>query len=105
MTLWNVLLAMCFFSPFCGAVVEANFHNAGLRGYTIAAALGIPFGVGFAWAMWATSRKVTQIAAGLTSQSKKEWLFRALLAAEILWKALGFIVGLVLYPSLMRVPI
>jgi len=49
--LWDMLLALCLFSPFCGAAVEVNYHNAGLRGYAIAAALVIPLGVGFAWAI------------------------------------------------------
>jgi hypothetical protein len=104
MTLWNVLLAMCFFSPFCGAAVEANYHHAGLRGYLIAVGLGIPLGAVFAWGMWIAGGKVTQSAAALITHSKKEWLFRALLAVDVLWIALGLTAGLVLYSFVMKVP-
>ena len=55
MTIWHFLLSVCLFSPLSASMVEAHLPHAGLTGYAIAVAMGLPLGIALAGIMWITS--------------------------------------------------
>ena len=103
MTLWNLLVSVCFFSAVAGALQTTKLAGLGLGGYTLAIVTGLIIGSCCAWAMWNAGRIVENRASKLASESTQRWCFRALYLTAILWCCLSTILGIWTTPLLIRV--
>jgi len=84
LTLWTLLNAICFFIPVVAAIEEAKAARAGLGGYALAIAIGLALGGGCALAMWTVGRRVGS-ALQAYPEPRREWYFRVLYSAALLW--------------------
>ena len=102
MTIWHFLLSVCLFSPLSSSMVEAHHSHAGLTGYAIAFAMGLPLGIALAWMMWIASKHAMARILVFASPSASEWLARLLFATQCLWIAMGLTLGSRLFPVLLQ---
>ena len=92
MTLWDLLIAVCFAMPLASSIVTAKHSKMGFGGHALATAIGLALGVCCARTMWTVGDKV---AARIKrqSESRQEWYFRALYFTAVLWVAFAFCLG------------
>jgi hypothetical protein len=91
-TLWDLLIALCFAMPIGGALASAKLAKTGFVGYALSVAVGLVLGLLLAWIM----RTVGKIIAARIKQSPRspeERYFRVLYFAAMLWIALGLFLG------------
>jgi hypothetical protein len=60
MTLTELLIAICFFTPLGSAYGSASRMKVGFGGHVLAVVIGLAIGVGFAWTMWLSVPKVAK---------------------------------------------
>ena len=99
MTLWHLLVGMCFATPFVAAFDTATKAKAGLGGYALALALALVMGAGFGWLLWTTGGAVGE-RIQQRSSSLQAWYFRALYFSAVVWIV---VVGLVAQQTLSTV--
>ena len=101
MTLFHLLLAICFFAPLEGAVVSATLARARFGGYTIAIVAGLVLGFGCAWAMF---RVGMMVVAKLEFQpeQRKKWYAGAFLFSTLIWKVFSVFLGMWSSSTLLR---
>ena len=92
MTLWHLLRAACFLMPTVAALVSAKHAEVGFGGYTLTLTIAVVLGVGSAWTMEVAARAVAT-RSERHSASLREWYFRALYFAAVLWILFTGIVG------------
>src|SRR5258707_99239 len=92
MTLWGLLLALCFGMPVGGALASPGLARAGLRGYVAAIAGGLVLGTCCAWTMEAVGATVRR---RIEKQpvSLRERYYRALYFVAMLWIMLAGLLG------------
>lgn len=84
MSLWHILVAICFLTPVVAALGMATDAKKGFLGYAIAVALGLVMGVISTRLMWASGKIVGEWITR-RSESLQEWYFRALYFAAVIW--------------------
>jgi hypothetical protein len=92
MTLWLLLILICFVMPIAGALTSAELARVGFGGYALAIVIGLAVGTGCAWTMWT----VGGIAVARTkrhSVSLQEWCARAAYFAAVLWIVVAGLLG------------
>jgi hypothetical protein len=57
-SLWDLLIAVCFVMPLAGGLAEAKLSKAGFGGYALVVAAGLALGLCFAWTMWTAGKFV-----------------------------------------------
>jgi hypothetical protein len=96
MTLWGLMMALCFTMRVALALETAARAKVGFGGYALALTIGVALGVGCAWAMWAVGKIIythLQRPHWEHREPLKEWLSRALYFAAILWILFAGILG------------
>jgi hypothetical protein len=83
-SLWHLLLLICFVAPIGGALASAKLAKVGFGGYALATTLGLGLGVCCAWIMKAVGAAVAA-RTERKSESLQERYFRALYIAAMLW--------------------
>jgi hypothetical protein len=78
--------------PVAGAVASAKLAKVGFRGYALAVTVGLALGVGSARTMWTVGNNVAARMKG-DPGSLKEWYFRTLYFAAMLWILVALFLG------------
>jgi hypothetical protein len=92
MTLWHLLVGICFAMPIMAAIDTARQAKVHIVGYVLAITIALVMGSGFAWIMWATGRAVgTKIEQ--RSVLWQKWCFRGLYFAALLWIVVAGVVA------------
>jgi hypothetical protein len=84
MSVWHLLLGICFGMPIMAAFDVAKRANAGIPGYILALAIALLMGAVFAWIMWA-SGKAIGVKIQQRSPTRREWYFRGLYLGAVVW--------------------
>jgi hypothetical protein len=92
LTLWDLLMALCFVMPLAGAFAEAKVSKAGFGGYALAVTVGLRLGLCFAWSMWAVGKIFVARMKGtpVPTQERYAW---ALYFAAVVWIVFGLFLG------------
>ena len=89
MTLWQLLILICFGAGVGGALGEAGHAKAGFGGYALATTVGVVVGIGSAWTMWITHKIVVTSLMRRPdwkdASSQQEWSLRALYFSKFVW--------------------
>ena len=93
MTLWHLLVGICFGMPIPFALQSAGEAKVGFGGYALAITIGLAVGVSCAWTMWISGKTAGNRISKLDSESLKHWCFRALYASSIFWIFLSAVLG------------
>jgi hypothetical protein len=103
-TLWQLLILICFAIPIGGALASAKLAMVGVGGYALAVTVGLAVGACCAWAMWTTHKiVVTNLQRHPDwEHSMSEWYFRAFYFAKMLWIAVALFLGAWLSSLLLR---
>ena len=102
MTLWSLLVALCFVMPLSGALASAKLLRVGLRGYAFSVLVGLLLGIGCAWIM----QRVGSLFyarlkhCGVFSQER---YFRLLYLGALVWIAFALFLGNWVTSPLLRV--
>jgi hypothetical protein len=91
-TLWALLLALCFAMPIAGALAAAKSAKVGFGGYALAITVGVALGAFCAWTMHTVGAVVHAHTQG-ESVPLKERYARALYFAAMLWIILALFIG------------
>jgi hypothetical protein len=91
-TLWHLLMAVCFVMPLAGALAGAKLSKAGFGGYALVVTVGLALGLCFAWTMWTVGKIVAAHTKGKPVPAQ-EWYARALYFGAALWIPLGLFLG------------
>jgi len=91
-SLWDLLLLLCFTMPIAGALLPAHSAKVGFNGYTVAIVVGVALGLGCSWSMRTIGKKIS-VSTRPYSASRREGYFRALYFAGVLWIAFAFFLG------------
>ena len=84
MTLFHLLLGICFLMPTGAALDVAKAAKAGLAGYILAIAMALVMGFVFAWTLYASSKMIWMKTLERSSPFK-EWCARGLYFAAVIW--------------------
>ena len=84
MTLFHLLLGICFSVPSFAALDLAKAARAGLAGYILAIAIALVMGFVLAWTLYASNKMVWMKTLDRSS-SFKEWCARGLYFAAVIW--------------------
>ena len=100
-SLWDLLLVICFAMPIGGALSSASIRKVGFGGYALAITLGLALGACCAWAMRTVGATV---AAHIQRHpvSLHDRYFRALYFAAMLWIILTLFLGGWVSSALLR---
>lgn len=85
MTLWDLLLAICFFTTVAVSYSAASQARVGLGGHALALVIGSAIGACAVWVLFQLAAIVAPRVAKLSSKSKQEWLLSILYLFAILW--------------------
>jgi len=94
--LCTMLICTCFVIPIIGALASARDAKVGFVGYALAVTVGLVVGLGCAWLMWASGEVVVKYLerpGRKYSESMREWCFRVLYLAALLWIVPTGIIG------------
>ena len=94
-TLWQLLVLICFAAPIGPALASASLSGSGPGGYVIAVGAGVLVGLCCAWAMWVTHGIVrrTLQRRGDYNVVIVEWQHRAFYLAKVVWIVVAAILG------------
>jgi hypothetical protein len=101
MTMWHLLLAMCFVVPIAIVFDELKSTGAGLILYLLCLPLSVVLACGLVVLNWKSMKLIRQLADGC---SDRMWILVgvAMLAVEFAWMILGGIAGYALCRALIR---
>ena len=106
MTLWQLLILICFGAPVGTSLALAEQVKAGIRGYALAVAVGLTVGWLCAWTMWKVHKVVvTNLPRCLNDEhlrSHRGWYFGVFYFTKILWILVAGILGYWLPLVLLR---
>jgi hypothetical protein len=92
MTLWSLLIAMCFVMPLSCTLASAKLLRVGLRGYAFSVFIGLLLGFGCAWIM----HKVGSLVYARLKKSDvsvQERYFRMLYFGAMVWIVFALFLG------------
>jgi hypothetical protein len=93
-TLWQLLIGVCFATTVGGAVGSARAVNAAATGYGVAITIVVAIGTVFSWAMWKRPKAVVPRVLRLDERDPiSDWCFRAFYASTFIWIAFALLVG------------
>jgi ABC-type nickel/cobalt efflux system permease component RcnA len=101
MTLWHLLISICFVLPITCALGSAERAKVGYSGYALALSIGLALAVLSTWAMWTVGKTVAS-RRKMQSVSLGERYARMLYLAAILWIMFVGFLGLWLPSALFR---
>lgn len=101
MSLWDLLIAICFAMPIGGALASAKIAKVGFGGYSLSITMGLVVGVGCAWTMQ-TIGKTVVLHIRRHPESEHERYFRTLYFAAMLWMVFALFLGEWLSLALLR---
>jgi hypothetical protein len=102
MSIWDLLLGVCFFISVVGSWSAAKAVGSGPAGYALAVITGGLIGGACAWAMWRVGDAVGNRAPKMQPEPKRLWYIRALYCSSVLWIALSGTLGRILTGLLLR---
>ena len=104
MTLWQLLILLCFVMPIGGALGPAKVAKVGFVGYMLAIMVGLAVGASSAWMMWIMHKVVSRNLQQRPDevQSVSEWYFRGFYLSKILWIVISSLLGAWLSSLLLR---
>jgi len=100
-TLYELLIAICFFIAAESAYMSASHLKLGFWGHALAVVLGIVIGFGFAWAIWASMFKLGKWICRIPASFQAVCNF-GVLAVMGVWIIASGIVGYVLPSAVLR---
>jgi hypothetical protein len=103
MTVWDLLVSMCFFIATVGSIHAAKAARVGASGYLMAILAGVVIGAGCAFAMWKYGGAIGRRASESTSESSKKWRFRLLYLSSVGWMAISGTLGAAFSAALLRI--
>jgi cation transport ATPase len=101
MTLWDLLIGICFAVPIGGALESARSAKAGLCGYALAITVGIALGACCAWTMRTVGGTVYAHIERY-SESLQERYCRVLYFAAMVWIVIVVFLGKWVSSALLR---
>ena len=102
MSLWDLLMGLCFAMPIAGGYASAKFVRAGFLGYLVVVTMGLALGFGCAYLMRQAGQIVGNPRQG-DSVPPSEWQFRALYFAAMAWIVLSLFIGAWISSALLRI--
>ena len=84
MTLWQLLMAMCFATPIMGMIASAQKANLRPLSWVIAVAAAAAVGLACALVIWASGRMLAQRVHAYTAKQEL-WMSRGLYLGGVLW--------------------
>jgi hypothetical protein len=103
-TLWQLLIFICFWMPIGGAIASARHAKVGPGGYALAMTVGLAVGACCAWTMWimhkAFATNLRQRPDWQHAMSK--WYFRTFYFSKILWIGFALLLGAWLSSAVLR---
>jgi len=102
MTLWHLLVGLCFVMPIGFALQSANASGLGTSGYIYSGALGLLVGLLFAWVMWVFGKAIWTRTGESTPPRRSLYMITTLFAA-IGWIALSGMCGEWMSSSMLRI--
>ena len=102
MSLWDLLVSICFFIAPVGAVDSAKHAGSSFEAYGIAIVTGVGIGALCALGMWSAGRTAGTRILKLDSESLRQWSYRALYGSSIFWIFLSAVLGRSTSSSLLR---
>jgi hypothetical protein len=91
-SLWDLLIALCWAMPVAGALASARLARVGFFGYALTLVAGLVLGLGCAYIL-RTAGKTAVDGWGGNSTSTQEWYFRALYFVAVMWIVLALFLG------------
>jgi hypothetical protein len=101
-TLWHLLLSVCFFISFVGALDSAKLAKASYGGYALAIITGLAVGACCVSGMWYLGKIAVSRISTLEPGRLQRWSYRAVFFSAIFWIALAAILGRLLTSTLIR---
>ena len=102
MSIWDLLLGICFFISVVGSWDAAKIAGSGPAPYVLAVFIGGVLGGACAWGMWRVGEAVGNRASRMQSDQGRVWYFRALYCSSVLWIALSASLGRIVTGLLLR---
>ncbi len=84
MTLWQLLMAICFATPIMGMIASAQKANLQPLAWVIAIASAVVVGLASALVMWASGRMLAR-RVHVYSSRQEVWMSRGLYLGGVLW--------------------
>ena len=103
MSIWDLLLGICFFISVIGSWDAAKSSGSGVPAYALAVITGAIIGGACAWSMRRVGETVETRISIMRSESKRLWYLRALYLSSVFWIALSGGLGRTVSGILMRV--
>ena len=101
MTLWDLLLAVCFVMPVSGAIAAAKLIRAGVVGYVLSVLIGLMLGLGCAWIAHKTGASVHNRVKQRDNSVQNRY-FRLLYLGAMLWIVFALFLGLWITSPILR---
>ena len=101
MTIWHLIICMCFSMPIAGAAVSAKLARVGLGGWVLALCVGSVIGVCFGAAMWYGMRAIWNYSQRNLPSGQNRYVVAAYLAVIPLLFVAGLI-GLWISSAILR---
>jgi len=102
MTLWTLLLGVCFFTGVGAAFDTARQAHAGFAGYVIAIVAGVVLGGLCTLIMWRVGKFAWIYGRSLRSESRQKWCLGIGYLSSVIWITLSGVLGTILTPVLIR---
>jgi len=101
MTIWDILLGICFVLPIGMAIRSAHAAHAGVIGYLLALVIAFIIGLSFAISMYSL-REVVMERYKTAQRVVLNLILAAALIAQIIWIIVATISGLATTSSILR---
>jgi hypothetical protein len=101
-TLWDLLLGVCFFTPIYAGFQAAKQADAAFGGYVIAIAAGALIGCTCSSIMWTVGKISWTYGRNMRSKSLQKWFLRIAYFSSILWILLSTMLGAAWTPYVLR---
>lgn len=93
MSLWNLLVGICFFIAIFGSTHNSALATNGLGGRSAALLVGVVVGASCALLMSKTGELLGSRVSRMASESKRRWAFRLLYASSLVWILCSAVLG------------
>jgi len=93
MSLWNLLVGICFFIAVIGSAHSAGLAKVGFGARSVAVIFGVVVGACCAFAMSRTGEFVGHRVSRMSSESGRRWGFLLLYSSSVLWILSSAVLG------------
>jgi len=103
-TMWQLLIGICFAFAVGTAVAPARIAGAGIGGYVLAVAAGVAVGASCSWIMWRMHRALMPklLHSFERGDQRANWYGRGFYVSKVLWIILAGVLGFWLSAALLR---